>query len=122
MLNILCFPCRDCQFSLNQTAPQTVDVELGVQGYWAMCSQECKRQFLKNWLRVHYEVAAQKFGERHCTNGMLTSFAFDDRKYRLSLAVQYTDLPIDKGRQLIGLVHIWAFGKCQSGVLYRNCI
>ena len=56
--------CRDCQFSLNQSAPQTLEVQLGVQGYWAMCSQECKQQFLKNWLRVHFEVAAQRFGER----------------------------------------------------------
>jgi len=92
-----------------------VDVELGVQGYWAMCSQECKRQFLTNWLRVHYEVSAQKFGESYCTNGML-------RMYRLSLAVRYTNLSKKKGLTASRFVHFWAFGKCQSEVLSRNCI
>ena len=56
--------CRDCQFNLNQSAPQMLEVQLGMQGYWTMCSQECKQQFLKNWLRLHFEVAAQRFGER----------------------------------------------------------
>ncbi|CAL5228204.1 g11291 [Coccomyxa viridis] len=51
----------DCQFNLNQSAPQMLEVQLGMQGYWAMCSQECKQQFLKNWLRLHFEVAAQRF-------------------------------------------------------------
>ena len=58
-----CAERRDCQFSLNQSAPQTLEVQLGVQGYWAMCSQECKQEFLKNWLHVHFEVANQRFGE-----------------------------------------------------------
>ena len=58
-----CHGCRDCKFNLNQTEPQTLDAKLGVQGYWALCSLVCKQQFLKNWLRLHFEVAAQRLGE-----------------------------------------------------------
>ena len=63
MLKCFCRAHRDCQFSLNQTGSQILEAQLGVQGYWALCSQECKQQFLKNWLRLHFEVAAQRFGE-----------------------------------------------------------
>ena len=64
-------PCRDrrdCKFNLNQTEPQTLQANLGVQGYWALCSLKCKEQFLKNWLRLHFEVAAQRLGEPNATS------------------------------------------------------
>ena len=61
------YACRDCQFSLNQTGSQVLEAQLGVQGYWALCSQQCKQLFLKNWLRLHLEVAAQRFGEAPCS-------------------------------------------------------
>ncbi|CAK0785738.1 hypothetical protein CVIRNUC_008949 [Coccomyxa viridis] len=51
---------EDCKFNLNQTEPQTLQANLGVQGYWALCSLKCKEHFLKNWLRLHFEVAAQR--------------------------------------------------------------
>ena len=28
-------------------------------------ARECKQLFLKNWLRLHFEVAVQRFGEAH---------------------------------------------------------
>ena len=62
-LSTPCCDCRDCKFNLNQTEPQTLQANLSVQGYWALCSLKCKEQFLKNWLRLHFEVAAQRLGE-----------------------------------------------------------
>lgn len=62
-IDMKCAVRRDCKFSLNQTAPQMLEANLGAQGYWSLCSLECKQQFLKNWLHVHFEVAAQRFGE-----------------------------------------------------------
>ncbi len=63
--------CRDCQFSLNQTGAELLEAQLGVQGYWALCSQDCKRQFLRNWLHLHFEIAAQFFGNARVPSSCL---------------------------------------------------
>ena len=96
-----CCDCRDCKFNLNQTEPQTLQANLGVQGYWALCSLKCKEQFLKNWLRLHFEVAAQRLGETNAifmTN--LYSGVFEASPETPNTRSQIITMPVAAIRQL----------------------
>ncbi|CAL8471250.1 g10792 [Coccomyxa elongata] len=48
---------EDCKVSLG-TEAMPVTASLTDQGYWTLCSVDCRVQFLKRWLRVHFEEGA----------------------------------------------------------------
>ncbi len=52
-----CMPCcRDCQLRLEE-GPNNVSAVLNDQGYWSLCSTDCRVKILRRWLRVHFEEA-----------------------------------------------------------------
>lgn len=59
--------CRDCKVSLG-TEPMPVTATLTDQGYWTLCSVDCRVKFLKRWLRVHFEEGAALGAALHVLN------------------------------------------------------
>lgn len=61
------FVCRDCKVSLG-TEAMPVTATLTDQGYWTLCSVDCRVKFLKRWLRVHFEEGAALGTILECMN------------------------------------------------------
>ena len=51
--------CRDCNPHLEGTGPFTLQANLSQQGFFQLCSTDCRITFLRKWIRAHLQECAR---------------------------------------------------------------
>ena len=54
-----CIACRDCNPHLEGTGPFTLQANLSQQGFYQLCSTDCRITFLRKWIQAHLQECAR---------------------------------------------------------------
>ena len=51
----ICTACRDCNPHLEGTGPFMLQANLSQQGFYQLCSTDCRISFLRKWIQAHLQ-------------------------------------------------------------------